>query len=393
MSASFLSTLRAGPPPPKVALLPDGLFFTRALPVAAGATAAEAAAQVELGLEAISPFPLTQLYYGYYWTPGADRAFVFAAYRRRFTTDQTAAWEGAEIVMPTFAALLGGTVPPATTIVLASPEGLTAVHWAAAGAPAAVLFRPFPPAPIEETEETAAKVAADRARLQEELVRDLGGSKTVIELPAPPAAAPAGSDRETVFRAGDFVSRLPAAVTTALDVRDRGELAAFRGARQRDVILWRVALGCAAGFLLLALGELSLVGGREWQKTRVLKVNGQKSMVEKIITSNDLAKRIDDLTTKRLYPFEMIGAIVGASGELLPQGVQFTRVTTTGLNSIKVELQTSNADLMNIYKAKLDALPVCEHVDVQLQPGAGAISRYTMVVTFKADAIKPAPPV
>ena len=31
MSASFLSTLRAGPPPPRIALLPDALFFTRAV--------------------------------------------------------------------------------------------------------------------------------------------------------------------------------------------------------------------------------------------------------------------------------------------------------------------------------------------------------------------------
>ena len=114
---SFLATLRAGPPPPKVALLPDGLFFTRALPVAAGATSAEAAAQVELALEALSPFPIAQLFYGYFWTPGSETAFAFAAYRRRFTSDQIAAWTGAELVLPAFAALLGAAVKPATTVI------------------------------------------------------------------------------------------------------------------------------------------------------------------------------------------------------------------------------------------------------------------------------------
>src|SRR5689334_14355573 len=145
MSASFLSTLRAGPPPPKVALLPDGLFFTRALPVSAGATPAEAAAQVELALEAVSPFPLAQLYYGYYWAPGSEHAFAYAAYRRRFTTDQVAEWEGAGLVLPAFAALLGAHVEPATTVVLASADGLTALHWGAGREPSAMLFRPFPP--------------------------------------------------------------------------------------------------------------------------------------------------------------------------------------------------------------------------------------------------------
>src|SRR2546423_6711550 len=107
MSASFLSTLRAGPPPPRIALLPDALFFTRAIPIAASATAAEAAVQVELALEAIAPFPLAQLYYGWFWLPGADHAFAYSAYRRRFTSGQSASWAGAEFVFPVSVALFG----------------------------------------------------------------------------------------------------------------------------------------------------------------------------------------------------------------------------------------------------------------------------------------------
>src|ERR1041384_3870408 len=118
MCASLINFLRAGPPPPKVVLLPDGMFFTRTLPVAAGATAAEVAGQVELALEALSPFPLTQLYYGHFWKPGTDRAFAFAAYRRRFTTDQSTAWGSADLVLPTFASLFGAEVAPATTALL-----------------------------------------------------------------------------------------------------------------------------------------------------------------------------------------------------------------------------------------------------------------------------------
>src|SRR5437867_365469 len=125
---SPLSFLRGGPPPPKVALLPDALFFTRAVPIAENATTAEAAAQVELALEALSPFPLAQLYHGWFWAPGAEHAFIFAAYRRRFTTEQTLEWEGAEIVLPAFAATFGGNVGAATTILLSSPEGMTGVH-------------------------------------------------------------------------------------------------------------------------------------------------------------------------------------------------------------------------------------------------------------------------
>src|ERR1051326_8195866 len=198
MSASLIDFLRAGPPPPKVALLPDGSFFTRSLPIAAGATATEVSGQVELALEALSPFPLTQLYYGYYWKPGADRALAFAAYRRRFTTEQTEDWKNAELVLPTFAAVFGAEVAPATTIVLAAPEGFTAVHWTTGAGPGQVFFRPLSP---EATDE-------EKARVREDLLRAVGGSKTVIDLPAPPAAEPAKSDTEIVFTSGSITSRL-----------------------------------------------------------------------------------------------------------------------------------------------------------------------------------------
>src|SRR5687768_2104948 len=110
MTLPLFKVLRDGPPLPRVVLLPDGMFFTRSIAIGAASTLADVTAQVELALETLSPFPPAQLYHGFYWPPGADRAFVFAAYRRRFTNEQLGAWEGAELVLPSFAALLGGDV-------------------------------------------------------------------------------------------------------------------------------------------------------------------------------------------------------------------------------------------------------------------------------------------
>ncbi|HEY5227484.1 MAG TPA: hypothetical protein VIJ19_03030, partial [Opitutaceae bacterium] len=100
MCASPLNFLSKGPPPPKVALLRDAVFFSRSIPVAPGAARADVVTQVGLALESLSPFPLAQLYYGYYWPEGADRALAFASYRRRFTVEQMEEWNGAEHVMP-----------------------------------------------------------------------------------------------------------------------------------------------------------------------------------------------------------------------------------------------------------------------------------------------------
>jgi hypothetical protein len=384
MCASPLSFFRNGPPPPKVALLPDALFFTRSIPVTAGATAAAAGAEVELALEAISPFPLAQLYYGWFWKPGAEHAFAYAAYRRRFTSEQSAAWADAEVVIPVSGALLGAEVGPATTAIVTTPEGLTAVHWERPGVPAKILARVLEP---EATDD-------DRAKAREELIRALGGSKIVIDLPAPPTAEPTTTEGEIVFRSDDFVSRLPTAVSGALDVRDKGDLAALRNARKRDVMLWRVALGCMAALLLLGFGELALVGGKAWQKTRVMTLAARKPKVDKIISSQEVARQISDLVNKRLLPIEMITALVGQdTSPRKPADIVFTKVQTVptgGIYTLLVEAYTSNPGLISVYESDLRKLPEVENVVVTPLPSRGDRSPFRLLVTFKPDQIKPA---
>lgn len=382
MCASPLAFLRAGPPPPKVALLPDAMFFTRAVPIAAGVPAAEAASQIELALESLAPFPLAQLYYGWFWTPGAEHALVFAAYRRRFTSDQVAFWEGAELVLPAFASVVGAKVAPSTTVVLTSPEGLTAVHWDKPEVPSKVVFRPLDP---EATEE-------DRLKARDDLLRDFEGSKKVIELPTAPLPESARSDREIVFSAGDFVSIVPATAAAAIDVRDKAELAAIRAGRKRDVLLWQVTLAAVAALVLFAVGELALIGGKQWQKVRRDQVKNQQPIVDRISNMQELTNRIDDLRTKQLLPLEMVTQLVGENSERKPDEVQFSVVqadTSRGLYSVYVTGRSSNAALVNSYEKTLQALPSVEKAEAQIQAGQGTSVRFTLNVTFKNNALRP----
>lgn len=383
MSASPLSFLRAGPPPPKVVLLPDGLFFNRTVPVAAGATPAEASAQIELALEAMSPFPLAQLYHGHYWVLGAERAFVYAAYRRRFTTEQTAEWADAELVIPASAALFGGPVQPATTLLLVSTDGITAVHWDTPDVPDRVLYRAIPPEAGDD----------DRARIREELLRTIGGSKAVVDLLVPPAAVASRSDRELIFRSGDFISKLPVSITAALDVRDKEQLAALRASRQRDLVLWRVVLGCAAALVLLALGEVALVGGGAWQKVRITRLNARAPEVQRIRDAYDLANNIQDLVTKRLLPLEMLTSILGTNAERKPADIVITHVQAggggQGLYTLILELKTSNPAQVPVFRQEIQKLPECQDVRVDPVPGPGSVFR--MTVSFKPGALKPEP--
>ena len=102
MPSTPISSLRRffTPPPRQAAVLPDGRFFARVIDVAPDATAADVAAQVELALETLAPFPLPQLFHGHLWKAGIPRALVYAAYRKRFLADESDGWSSAEVVLP-----------------------------------------------------------------------------------------------------------------------------------------------------------------------------------------------------------------------------------------------------------------------------------------------------
>jgi len=377
MTLPSLKFLKTGAHAPKVELLPDALFFTRAFPVAAGATPAEVAVQAELALEGMSPFPAGQLYHGFFWAPGAERVLVFAAYRRRLTREQLAAWDGAALVLPVFAALLGSEVKPATTMLVPSAEGLTAIHWDSGAVPAAVHFRPLPP---EATD-------ADRTRVRDELLRLFAGSRQVIELKAPPVAeAAARGGDDFLFRAETQLSRLPASQAAAMDVRDKAELAALRRARARDVTLWRVFIGSLAAIGLMLLGMVAIAGEGLWEQAREVKVAAQQPVVDQIMTAQSLATRIDELSTKRLLPLEMISLV----SEKKPAAIQFLRATTNGLYTLTVDAQTTSPGDVAVFRSALGDQPACEKVEVRDQRTRDNLMTFTLVVTFRPEAVKPA---
>ncbi|MDB6126580.1 MAG: hypothetical protein JWM35_476 [Verrucomicrobia bacterium] len=377
MTQPETSAPKPGAANPKVVLLPDALFFTRSAPITAEATPAEAAVQAELALEAVSPFPAAQLYHGFYWAPGSERALIFAAYRRRFTREQVEAWGDADLVLPSFAALLGDTVEPSTTMLVTSPEGQTAIHWDQNASPDSVLFRPIAPDATE----------VDRAAVRDELLRAAAGSRQVIEISEPPAAEMSSRrDEDFVFRAGARESRLPAALAATLDVRDKAELLALRRARERDIMLWRVFLGCAAAIAVVALGYAGLYAAGFWERTRQMKVAAQQPVVEQVITAQGLSTRINELSTKRLLPLEMISLVSG----LKPASIQFNRAQTDGLYKLKVDAQTTVPAEVSTFQSALRDLPDCENVEVQEARTRDNVMTFVLVVTFKPDALKPA---
>ncbi len=354
-----------------VVLLPDACFFVRSVPIPEGTLPAEVAGICELALESLAPFPLAQLYYGHHWLAGSPHALVFAAYRKRFTAEQTETWADAEAVLPTFAALLAAPMPRAGTMLLTTADGITALYWEnTAHVPTQVIYRSIPTG-ANEDELNQIRIA---------LHRELGGTREEIELKDAPILDADAADHDFVFRSGKIVSGFSREAIDAIDVRDKDELASRRRARARDLMLWRAF---AASLILLLCGigaEMLLVGGKIWQSGRVRFAQARAEGVEKIESAFNLAGRIDELSNKRMLPFEMITI----ADSVRPDPIVFDRVVVEGLNVLVISAHAATSEYTAGYEQALNALPHCT-AEVKNKSSGGGRVNLEIRIEFKPE--------
>ena len=364
-----------------VVLLPDARFFVRAVPVNAAAGAEAVSREVELALEVVSPFPVSQLFYGYLWHPESVHALVFAAFRRRFTDDEQAAWVEAERVVPHF--VLAASLNPGAgrTVVLGDGASLTAVYWGEPGpVPSRVVTAPLAP---EATD-------VERSAVRSALLRAVGSvGAGVVDLPTPVRTPDEGNEQRVLWAAGEYTLNLPLANGSHLDVRDKGELAARRASQRRARLLWRGFLASLGALVLLTLGEVALIGLRAWEAGRLARVEAQQPAVDRIMSQQALATRIEELSTKQLRPFEMISlvTVAGNPGTQKPVSVQFIRTVTNGLYTLEVEAQTKVGGDLALYQAALRQNPAVASVEVAKHDVRDATTTFVLVITFKPEAL------
>jgi hypothetical protein len=297
--------------------------------------------------------------------------------RKRMAHGAADLTQRAALVLPAFAAMLGLEAKPATTLIVPSAEGVTAVHWDNGAVPAGVQFRALP---AEATD-------ADRAKARDELVRQAAGSRQVVELAGAPVVVEAGrGGDEFVFESGAHRSRLLATQAAAMDVRDKAELAALRRTQGRDLLLWRVFAGGLAAIGLMLLGLVGLAVEGLWQKTQEAKAAAQQPVVDQIMTAQTLATRTDELSTRRLLPLEMISI----ASERKPAVIQFLRATTSGLYTLTVDAQTTSPSDVAAFRTALAEQPACEKVEVRDQRTRDNLMTFTLAITFKPAALSPA---
>ena len=365
-----------GPKPQEAAMLPGNRFFVRRLAV----EGEDVPGQVNLALEAISPFPLEQMLVGFVTSADGKQVLAYAAHRRRFTAEESFAWPEDCQVVPEFLALCGHRPAAGGIVVHRGEERLTALAWKAGEElPAAIVVAEH----ADADEAGLAREAAARADLAADVpVENLNGALagTLVE----------GS----LILKGEFEGTftIPKKGLDDSDIRDSDFLAERRKKERLNLLLWNAARAGAAALVLSLL--LDVAGFVVGLRSHALEVanEARQPLVEDIEESQKITDRILELGVKRLLPMEMLALV----NEKRPATVEFTNVhcevkklkdSVLTKPMMTVDARTPNAGDISDFLKAVQAMPEVEAVTNTEPRVRDTSTTFRLEITFKQAAL------
>ena len=369
---SPLSRLFKDAKPQEAAMLPGNRFFVRRLTV----EGEDVPGQVNLALEAISPFPLEQMLVGFVTSADGKQVLAYAAHRRRFTAEESFAWPEDCQVVPEFLALCGHRPTADAIIVHRGDERLTALAWKAGDElPLAIVV-----AELADADEAGiAREAAARADLPadvavENVTGALSGSIVEGDL--------------VLKREGNGTFTIPKNGLDDSDIRDSDFLAERRKKERLNLILWNAArLGAAVIVVSLILDLAGMVVGMRSSSLEAAN-EARRPVVEDIEASQAITSRILELGVKRLLPIEMLALV----NEKRPATVEFTNIqcelkkakdSTIAKPMMTVDAKTPNAGDISDFLKAVQAMPEVEAATNSEPRVRETSTTFRVEITFK----------
>jgi len=360
------------PPPIPAVLLPADRFFIQRVELD---PAAEPRPQVELALEAASPFPANQLLLGLVRGADGRSALAYAAHKRRFTAEEIASWPASSPVVPEFLALLGHRPESGGVVLHTSAERTLALAWRAGDSlPCAVVC-------LSSEDGTPAQAAADAATLAE-----LPAAAPTTEIAAPLLGRLGENGLD--LSAGDGPAhRIAARSLDEADVRDAAFLEKRRGQATWENRAWLAARLAAACLLLAALTDAAAGLLRMRTAAVAARLDAARPKVQELDTLQGLAAKVAELGDNRPLPFEML-ALVNARR---PATLTFQTVACKGAQSLEIEARTTTPeDAGNFEQALRGETALVAKVETRDLRARDGSTTFTLTITFKADALRKA---
>ncbi|HYD83075.1 MAG TPA: hypothetical protein VEA63_03460, partial [Opitutus sp.] len=104
------------------------------------------------------------------------------------------------------------------------------------------------------------------------------------------------------------------------------------------------------------------------------------------MAAQSVTTRINELSSKRLLPLEMITFIV----EKKPADVRLLRATTVGLYGLSIDGSTQSPAAVSTFQTALSSDPALERVEVPVNRARDNVTTFTFLVTFRPNTLVPA---
>ncbi|NCG08075.1 MAG: hypothetical protein GWO81_00655 [Verrucomicrobia bacterium] len=308
-------------------LLPGHLFFVEGIALPEGLTEEEIPSFAELSLEAIAPFPIEQLNWGYLCDTEHQQLLYFATHQDRLRQAGFKDLEAYTWVLPDFLAL-HGLNPGSETCQLQTPQSEAKVH-----------FRDSPRVPqtVTATPRDAAAESSDAYQLQTATVNEAQGVCFTLTAPASETSREVTLAAETLW---------------AADVRPADFKTNERRARKLSAHLLQgfKYAACFAGLLIAV--ELILLSCNLWLNIRENKVERQSTPVATIQEQQALSVKLERVFENQLRPVAVLELI----NNLRPtKSIHFSETSTEENNHITIEGEANTVNALNNYIDQLKA--------------------------------------
>lgn len=324
-------------PLPDVLVLPAEYFFIEKVEVPTALAPAELADFAELSMEAVSPFPLDQLRWGFLIAPDGQYLLIYAALKERLKLAGHTELESYTWVLPDFTTLQGARFTRDTEVVLEG-EHYTTRFLLPSGEASPENIRSLPAGsdtPISKGQSIHLKLLT--VELSEQSIPTFK-FETIGESPADGLWSPLEPDEASLWNA---------------DIRPSSFKTVERSARRTTSLVTRI-MGYAAIFaIVLVVFEGLLFLGDFWLGTRTAKIDEQATPVRRIEDKQSLLNKLDQVAQNELRPIAMLTAANEVRTALGTTGIEYDETIIDSSNRLTIEGKANTINELNLYTKSL----------------------------------------
>ena len=324
-------------PLPDVLVLPAEYFFIEKVEVPTALAPAELADFAELSMEAVSPFPLDQLRWGFLTDPDGQHLLIYAALKERLKLAGHAELETYTWVLPDFTTLQGARFTRDTEVVLEG-EHYTTNFLLPSGEASPENIRSLPEGsdtPRSTGQSIHLKLLT--VELSEQSIPTFK-FETIGESPADGLWSPLEPDEASLWNA---------------DIRPSSFKTVERSARRTTSLVTRI-MGYAAIFaIVLVVFEGLLLAGEFWLGTRTAKIDEQATPVRRIEDKQSLLNKLDQVAQNELRPIAMLTAANEVRTALGKTGIEYDETIIESNNRLTIEGKANTINELNFYTKSL----------------------------------------